>query len=657
MKNLFAVFMAMLLIFSISVPTFAAEINSSNSTVGASATAERSVTSTYRITIPSYIQATETKEFPTASNDEEKIAIAESFAKEYQKDIERMVSDYQITYYSAVLLSAVGEETDELVALAKQGDEALEAAVEASMSDDNGNPITDINDYAEKMLGITLIEIATYLEYGVLSVPEQFENAVSFNVTAKDVLIDNMEELRVTVSYDNILSDSRGAELDYKIYNKYAYVNNGAVILKASAGNPDAVYSTSVSAMVEPSPFAGTFTDTVTFNASVDYSGTVYEIGATQPDYVLAVFNKDFTKVVIRPNGENSDGRMKDFVYADENNPMYKHADTLKTAVFENGVKNVGSYAFDYFKEYNSSILSSVTLCDTIEIIGEEAFATTDITEITVPSSVKTICEYAFRDAHSLKSVVFENGVETIENNAFYNCSLTSVSIPASVKNIDLVAAFSGNASTSYCSCPYNRITEINVSADNPYFSSLDGVVYNKDMTSLLYYPPCKESATFVIPATVTEIGSRAFQHNQYLTSIEIPNTVKILNDYAFFCMKSLTSLQIGNGVTSIPTGAFGYCKGLTEVTIPSNVKSIGNDAFWCCNSIKNLIISEGVSSIAYRAFANCGALTNVTIPSSVTDIDAAAFAYDDRISAIYGTSGSYAETFAAEKGYTFVAV
>lgn len=630
MKKLFAVFMAILVVFSISVTSFATELNSSNSSVGASTTAEHTVESSYRITIPAYIQATETAEFPTVSDDEEKIAIAESLSEELENDAERIVSAHQITYYSAILLM-ITEESDELIALAKQGDDVIENAVEAAMSsefgtDADGNPITDINDYFNESLGITLRELAMYIEYGTLSVPKQFEKAVYYDVTAKDVLIDDMKELRVTVSYDNILSDTRGAELNYNIYNKYTCVNSGDVVLKAASGNPEGVYSTEITAMVEPVRYAGTFTDTVTFNASVDFEGDVYEIGATKPDNVLAVFNKDHTKVVIKANGDDSDGLMRDFTMMDESNPMYKNVKTLETAVFETGVKNVGSYAFGHAEYSVSSHITSLTLCDTIESIGEHAFLSADIQTVTIPSSVKTIGESAFSGSY-LENVIFLNGVETIEKNAFLNCRLTNVNIPASVKNIDFTSVFSGSSTT------YNKIVSVNVSMDNPYFSSVDGVVYNKDMTSLLYYPLYKTGTTFTIPETVVEIGENAFRHNQYLTIIKIPDTVKTLNERSFYGMKSLTSLQIGSSVEIAP---------------------------WCftnCESLKTVVISEGVTSIPTAAFQGCNNLVEITIPNSVTNIVSQAFLNCNKLKSINGMSGSYAETWATERGLTFVAL
>lgn len=723
MKKLFAVFMAILIVFSISVPSFATELNPSNSSVGASSTAEHTVESSYRITIPAYIQATQTEKFPTASDDEEKIAIAESLLEEVQSDAERIVNTYNITYYSAILL-LITEESDELVVLAKQGDDAIENAVEAIMSsefgtDEDGNPITDINDYFNVSMGITLRELAMYIEYGTLSVPEQFENAVYYDVTAKDVLIDDMKELRVTVSYDNILSDTRGAELNYNIYNKYTCVNNGDVVLKAASGNPEKVYSTEISAMVEPVRYAGTFTDTVTFNASLEESiGAIYEIGATQSDYVLAVFNKDFTKVVIRPNGDNSDGLMKDF-YNNEYNPMKDHIGTLKAAEIESGVKNIGLMAFGLSAyEYNNSsarsVLSSITLSDTVETIGNSAFMYSAIKEIMIPSSVKEIGTQAF-SCSSLEHIeICPNSISTIQNGMFSSSALKSIIIPDGVRTIS-DGAFAG--------C--HSLETVTIADSVTYLGTrvfyqcekLSNIKLPNSMGYTIYddtFYNCSSLKNITIPYNVRYVTSNAFSGCTSLESAVFENS-KSLSTTPFRGCPSLKNIRINANdanycdidgvvfskdktvlfscpqgkegeyivpdyVTEIGYGAFQDCSLLTNIIIPDSVTSIGGEAFENTGYYNNednwendvlyignhlikakgsisgeYAIKDGTKTIVKRAFSYCSSLTSVTIPESVTSIDTKAFESCGNLKTIYGYSGSYAETFAAKNGYIFI--
>ena len=124
---------------------------------------------------------------------------------------------------------------------------------------------------------------------------------------------------------------------------------------------------------------------------------------------------------------------------------------------------------------------------------------------------------------------------------------------------------------------------------------------------------------------TVTSIGNRAFA-NCHITSVDIPDSVTSIGDYAFSWCSGLTSVTIPDGVTSIGDFAFSECNSLTSVTIPGSVTSIGNYAFSWCSVLTSVDIPDGVTSIGNRAFSECYSLTSVTIPGSVTSIGDRAF-------------------------------
>ena len=137
--------------------------------------------------------------------------------------------------------------------------------------------------------------------------------------------------------------------------------------------------------------------------------------------------------------------------------------------------------------------------------------------------------------------------------------------------------------------------------------------------------------STLDIPDGVTTIPNYAFRNCSSLTSINIPEGVTSIGAMAFDGCSGLTSVTIPNSVTSIGIYAFRNCSGLTSVIIPNSVTSIGYDAFFGCSGLTSVIIPNSVTSIGEEAFEGCSGLTSVTIPSSVTSIGSYAF---------YGCSG-----------------
>ena len=118
------------------------------------------------------------------------------------------------------------------------------------------------------------------------------------------------------------------------------------------------------------------------------------------------------------------------------------------------------------------------------------------------------------------------------------------------------------------------------------------------------------ESVT--IPDGVTSIGERAFCSSGVLTSVKIPDSVTSIGAYAFDTCSSLTNVTIPNGVTSIEEHTFDSCISLTSVTIPDSVTSIGDWAFSHCTSLTSVTIPDSVTSINWYAFYNCKSLTDV---------------------------------------------
>ena len=181
-----------------------------------------------------------------------------------------------------------------------------------------------------------------------------------------------------------------------------------------------------------------------------------------------------------------------------------------------------------------------------VTVIGSEAFALcTSFASITIPESVTSIGGYAFYHCENLTSITIPDSVTSIEHYAFAFCeSFKSITIPDSVTDIGY-QAFLGCTS----------LTSIDVEASNTSFSSIDGVLYNKNKTKLICCPGGK-------------------------TSITIPNSVTSIRELAFEMCTSLKSVTLPDNVTSIGYNAFSGCTSLTSITIPNSVTSIGSYAF-----------------------------------------------------------------------------
>ncbi len=294
-------------------------------------------------------------------------------------------------------------------------------------------------------------------------------------------------------------------------------------------------------------------------------------------------------------------------------------------------VTTIGQAAF-----YDCTSLINVAIDSGLTNIGSDAFeGCTSLSSVTIPGSVTSIGGYAFESCTSLTNVTIPAHVTSIGDDAFFDCtSLINVVIPASVTSIG-TAPFGGDTS----------LTAITVDAENSFFSSTNGILFDKSQDTLIQYPGSLRG-NYTIPGRVTTIAYEAFYHCTNLTGITIPASVSIaftnsegFDGGGFAGCSSLTNATIADGVTSIGAGEFSGCSSLTSITIPNSVTSIGDGAFSVGRAnpggLTSVTIPDSVTYIGNYAFYWCVALTNVTIGNSVTIIGSSAFEYCVRLTSI----------------------
>ena len=323
--------------------------------------------------------------------------------------------------------------------------------------------------------------------------------------------------------------------------------------------------------------------------------------------------------------------------------PYSRYRGYITSVIISDGVTRIGNLAFAYCVK-----LSKITIPNSVTSIGESAFAQCGLIYLKIPNSVTSVEWNAF---YGVFCVEYDGNSSVLGWDPGYSylgyaegdfcyakkdstnllCYIgvdDSITIPSSVMSIN-------NRAFEKC----KNITFINIASDNPNFCAVDGVLFNKDTTTLIYYP-CGRQGVYTIPNSVTSIGQRAFYNCSGLTSVSIPNTVASIGENAFY--KVLCIIYTGD-VEGSPWGALyinkfvdgdfvyaddsktnlvGYrpsAKG--DIVIPNGVKMISNSAFFKCTGINSISIPNSVVSIGESAFGNCNNLATVTIGNGVTSV------------------------------------
>ena len=319
---------------------------------------------------------------------------------------------------------------------------------------------------------------------------------------------------------------------------------------------------------------------------------------------------------------------------------QYAFANTknLDTVTIPGSIEKLGTYAF-----YTSGI-GTLTFGPGyhLDTIPEGCFAETKLRMVTIPDCTKVIDHNAFSHNHELKSVDLSAGEDLmIMSNAFYNTGLTNVHIGANVQFIG-----------EYAFMDLEDLNSFTVDDNNPYYTAIDGVLFNKAGTTLVSMPAGR-TGSYMIPAQVEVLsfgafensklssitveegsrlvtfGYRAFYGAKNITSFTVPKGVVSIDYYAFAeCDKLETVVfEEGNRLSGIYEGAFFGCRSLQNITLPDTIVEISDYAFYACESLDILPfgIDSGVLGIADYAFAYTG-ITDLELSSKITEIGKYAF-------------------------------
>ena len=225
-----------------------------------------------------------------------------------------------------------------------------------------------------------------------------------------------------------------------------------------------------------------------------------------------------------------------------------------------------------------------IVIPDNVVKIGEKVFRGRNIKSVTIPSSVKVIEKGAFESCRNLKKLTLNNGLEKIKECAFFDSSINEIVLPETVKTIGERAFTSTNITSinipekikhinKDCFIGCKQLENISVSEKNEHYTSLNGVLFDKDMKTLIYYPCGKKDSCYTVP-----------------------DGVEVIQKFAFWSCNSLRSITFSESMRWIESCSFQACKNLERITIPWCEMVMNSKAFYITHFSDVTIIGKNTT-------------------------------------------------------------
>jgi len=301
--------------------------------------------------------------------------------------------------------------------------------------------------------------------------------------------------------------------------------------------------------------------------------------------------------------------------------------ENLQEITLPSSVTSIGNYAF-----WCCSNLQEINVAESSKFYR-------DIDGVLYTKDLKTIICYPAGKMN--RNFVIPSGVTSIGDQAFSACeNLQEITLPSGVMSI-------GDQAFGFC----ENLQAINVTESNEFYRDVDGVLYTKDLKTIICYPAGKMNRNFVIPSDVMNIGNSSFLLCKNLREITLPSGVTSIEDFAFSDCSNLHEINVAesnkvyraidgilytkdlkaiicypqgkkdekivilSGVTNIGEHTFSHCMNLREITLPSSVTNIKKAAFFECKNLREITLSSNITSIGDYIFYDCHNLQRINIP------------------------------------------